>query len=70
MQFQAEFEAAQFEVAIGPLLPMEAVDALAYSQEAIRSIAFVHDVDTTSHPKPFLQRTEKWPPHAFLSGII
>jgi glutamine synthetase len=34
---------------------MEAIDTLIYSQEAIRSIAFKHDVYATFHPKPLLR---------------
>lgn len=59
MQFHAEFGPAQFEVAIGPLPPMEAINALTYSQEAIRSIAFKHDVYATFHPKPLLHSEQR-----------
>lgn len=48
-KFRAEFGPARFEVAIAP---MEAIDGLIYSQEAIRSIASKHVVYAIFRPKP------------------
>lgn len=85
MQFHAEFGPAQFEVATGPLLPVEAIDALIYSQEAIRSIAFKHDAYATFHPKPLLHSEQmnslhmhfsvessdkEFVPDKFLAGLL
>jgi glutamine synthetase len=59
MQFHAEFGPAQFEVTTGPLPPIEAIEALICSQEALRSIAFKHDAYATFHPKPLLHSEQR-----------
>jgi glutamine synthetase len=54
-KFHAESGPAQFEITTGPLPPMEAIDALIYSQEAIKSVALKHGVYATFHPKPLIK---------------
>ena len=54
-KFHAESSHSQFEITTGPLPPMQAVDALIYAQEAIKSTAVKHGVYASFHPKPTLK---------------
>lgn len=54
-KFHAEGGTGQFEIATGPLPPMQAIDALIYSQETIKAAALKHGVYATFHPKPLLK---------------
>ncbi|KAI1059398.1 hypothetical protein LB507_004039 [Fusarium sp. FIESC RH6] len=47
--------ADQFEIALSPLPPMEAVDSLMVAQETIRTIALHHGLRGTLAPKPILK---------------
>ena len=80
-QFHSEGGSGMFEISTEPLPPLEAADALIYSQEAIRTICFNHGLHATMHPKPFeklgpvgshmhlsISRTEK--EESFLAGIL
>lgn len=44
----------QLEIALEPLPPIEAIDALMYTQEALRTIALRHGLKATTSPKPVL----------------
>lgn len=52
-QFHQEEGSGGFEISTEPLPPLQAADALVYSQEAIRTICFKHGLHATMHPKPF-----------------
>lgn len=80
-QFHSEGESGFFEISTEPLPPVQAADALIYSQEAIKTICFNHGLHATMHPKPFeklqaagshmhlsLSRTEK--EESFLAGLL
>jgi glutamine synthetase len=80
-QFHTEGGSGMYEISTEPLPPLEAADALIYSQEAIRTICFNHGLHATMHPKPFekldtvgshmhlsISRTEK--EESFLAGIL
>ena len=54
-QYHAESGPYQFEIATGPLPPLEAVDTLIQSQEIIRRIAINHGLRACFLPKPFRQ---------------
>ncbi|KAI1502915.1 protein fluG [Biscogniauxia marginata] len=45
----------QLEIALAPMPPMEAIDALMFAQEAIRAIGIRHDVRASLAPKPVLK---------------
>ena len=80
-QFHTEGGSGMFEISTEPLPPLQAADALIYSQEAIRSICHSHGLHATMHPKPFeklsgvgshmhlsISQTEK--EEAFLAGVL
>lgn len=84
-KFHTEAGPAQFEITTGPLPPMQAIDALIYSQETIKSVAFKHGVYATFHPKPLLASGQKnglhmhfsvecseteFAPDRFLTGLL
>lgn len=48
-------EADQFEIAVAPLPPMQAIDALMITQETIRSIFVHHGIRASLAPKPVLR---------------
>jgi len=52
-QFHSEGPAGVFEISLEPLPPMEAVDAMVYAHQAIRSIALRHGFHATMHPSVF-----------------
>ena len=51
--FHTETIAGQFEIALDPMTPLRAADAIVYAHEAIRTIATRHGFCATMHPKPF-----------------
>lgn len=51
-QFHPESADGQYEIATGPLSPLESVDALYHTRETIVNIASKYDVRATFHPKP------------------
>ena len=80
-QFHTEGGSGLFEISTEPLPPLQAADALIYTQEAIRTTCFNHGLHATMHPKPFekhgpvgshvhlsISRTEK--EESFLAGIL
>lgn len=80
-QFHTEGGSGFFEISTEPLPPLQAADALIYSQETIKTICFNHGLHATMHPKPFeklggvgshmhlsISRTEK--EEAFLAGLL
>jgi glutamine synthetase len=80
-QFHSEGESGFFEISTEPLPPLQAADALIYSQEAIKTICFKHGLHATMHPKPFeklsgvgshmhlsMSRTDK--EESFLAGML
>jgi glutamine synthetase len=84
-KFHTESGPAQFEMTTAPLPPMQAIDALIYSQETIKSIAFKHGVYATFHPKPLVKGNQKnglhmhfsveslnksFSPDRFLAGLL
>ncbi|TVY78368.1 Protein fluG [Lachnellula suecica] len=52
--FHGEIGHGMFEIPTGPLRPIEAVDTLVYSKEAIKTIALKHGFNATFFPKPVL----------------
>lgn len=80
-QCHTEADSGFFEISTEPLPPLQAADALVYSQEAIRTICFKHGLHATMHPKPFeklsgvgshmhlsISQTDK--EESFLAGIL
>jgi glutamine synthetase len=80
-QFHSEGDSGFFEISTEPLPPLQAADALIYSQEAIKTICFNHGLHATMHPKPFekltgvgshmhlsISRIDK--EEAFLAGLL
>ena len=80
-QFHSEGEAGLFEISTEPQAPVDASDALVYSQEAIKTICSNHGLHATMFPKPFeklttvgshyhlsISRTDK--EEAFLAGML
>ncbi|OIW35447.1 glutamine synthetase/guanido kinase, partial [Coniochaeta ligniaria NRRL 30616] len=51
-QFHTENAHGFFEIATSPMSPMEAVDALIYTHETIKTIAIAHGFQATVFPKP------------------
>ncbi|PVH72820.1 glutamine synthetase [Cadophora sp. DSE1049] len=51
-QFHTENGAGFFEIATSPMTPMEAMDALIYTHETIKTIAIEHGFQATVFPKP------------------
>lgn len=51
-QFHTENANGFFEIATSPMSPMDAVDALIYTHEAIKTIAVAHGLQATVFPKP------------------
>lgn len=71
----------QFEIALSPLPPMQAIDALMMAQETIRTICIRHGLRATTAPKPVFNGPKSGchvhlslnPAHEanfFLSGIL
>jgi glutamine synthetase len=52
--FHSEIGHGMFEIPTGPLRPIDAVDALVYSKEAIKTIALKHGFMATFFPKPVM----------------
>ncbi|GAW00809.1 glutamine synthetase guanido kinase [Lentinula edodes] len=52
--FHPEAAPGQYEVATGPLPPLEAADALVYTREIIVNVAAKHGVHATFAPRPFM----------------
>ena len=52
--FHSEMGLGMFEIPTGPLRPIEAVDALVFTKEAIQTIAKRHGFVATCFPKPLL----------------
>ena len=52
--YHSEYGRGIFEIPLGPLRPIEAVDALLFSKEAIKTVAKRHGFSATCHPKPEL----------------
>ena len=80
-QYHNEGGSGFFEISTEPLPPLQAADALIYSQEAIKTICYQHGLHATMHPKPFekregvgshvhlsISRTDK--EEAFLAGLL
>lgn len=80
-QFHSEGYSGFYEISTEPLPPLQAADALIYSQEAIKTICHQHGLHATMHPKPFeklsgvgshmhlsISRTAK--EEAFLAGLL
>lgn len=53
LAFHAEGMGNQFEIATGPMTPMDAVDALVLTLQIIRGTTAQHGYRATMHPKPF-----------------
>lgn len=51
--FHGEGGSGTFEISTCPMSPLEAVDALYYSHEVIKTIGAKHGCHVTMHPKPF-----------------
>lgn len=60
----------QLELALEPLEPTAAVDALMYTQECIRSIAIRHNRRATLAPRPFLARHPANGLHTHISAVF
>lgn len=52
-QFHPEGYHGQYEISMGPLPPMAAVDTLINVRDAIKNVCAKHDVLAVMHPKPF-----------------
>ncbi|XXH04212.1 hypothetical protein Hte_010626 [Hypoxylon texense] len=54
-QFHPESAAGQFELVLGALPPLEAVDALLQARQILEAVSARHGFRVTLHPKPFAQ---------------
>lgn len=52
-QYHSEGASGMFEISTEPLPPLEAVDALMFTQETVKGICYKHGVRATLHPTPF-----------------
>ena len=52
-QYHSEGASGMFEISTEPLPPLEAVDALMFTQETVKGISYKHGLRATMHPTPF-----------------
>lgn len=57
LHFHSEGARGGYEIATGPLAPIQAIDALVLSQETIKNCLARHGHQVTFHPKPFVDRS-------------
>ena len=55
--WHSESKHGGYEIATGPLAPVQAIDALLLSHEIIKNVMSRHDCRVTFYPKPFLDRS-------------
>lgn len=53
IELHKEYATSQFEIALPPLPPVEAVDTVVYVKETVKDIAWQHGLRATFYPDPF-----------------
>ena len=57
-QLHKEYSATQFEIALPPMKPLEAVDACVFAREVIKDVAYRHGISATFYPHPYANDEE------------